>query len=113
MSVGRKLHPEMASSLESHVATNLEENLTVSDLAAHANMQLPEFYLAFAGTFGCTPAAYIRKKRIEEVQRLLLDPAISVTEIAYSLGFINGNAMGMSFKKQVGCSPTEWRRSHK
>lgn len=92
---------------------NLEENVTVSSLATHANMQPPEFYLAFAGTFGCAPAAYIRKKRIKEAQRLLLDPAMSVTEIAYSLGFISGNAMGMTFKKQVGCSPTEWRRSRK
>jgi AraC family transcriptional regulator, exoenzyme S synthesis regulatory protein ExsA len=97
--------------LESHIEANLDERLSVRGLAALAGMALPEFYLAFAGTFSRTPVAYIRKRRIEEAQRLLLDPGLTVTEIAYSLGFADGNAMGMSFKRHVGCSPTEWRRS--
>jgi AraC-like DNA-binding protein len=54
-------------------------------------MDLPEFYLAFAGSFNRTPVAYIRKRRIEEAQRLLLNPGLTVTKIAYSLGFADGN----------------------
>jgi len=50
-------------------------------------MDLPEFYLAFAGSFNRTPVTYIRKRRIEEAQRLLLNPGLTVTEMAYNLGF--------------------------
>jgi len=107
----RKLRAEIASSLESHIEANLDQRLTVRGLAALAGMALPEFYLAFAGSFNRTPVAYIRDRRIEEAQRLLLNPGLTVTEIAYSLGFPGGNAMGMCFKRHVGCSPTEWRRS--
>ena len=97
--------------MESYIEANLDERLTVRGLAALAGMALAEFYLAFAGSFNRTPVAYIRGRRIEEAQRLLLNPDLTVTEIAYSLGFADGNAMGMCFKRHVSCSPTEWRCS--
>lgn len=58
---------------------------------------------------GKTAQEYIRYKVIEAVKERILHPGKSISEIAYELGFQYPQHMTRMFKKEVGCTPYEYR----
>ena len=58
---------------------------------------------------GMTAQRYIQNKIIDLSKRDLLGSTLSVSEIAYSLGFDYPQHFTRLFKKQTGLSPTEYR----
>lgn len=56
---------------------------------------------------------YVRKKRIEKAIELMKNPRISLTEIAYLTGFSDQSHFTRIFKKQLGESPSQFRKNLK
>lgn len=54
----------------------------------------------------------IKNRTILEAERLLLHSTLSVTEIAYELGFSDNSHFGKYFKSEKGVSPNGFRNSH-
>ena len=48
--------------------------------------------------------------RLDKAKTLLQDPSIKMNEIASSVGYRDGNYFAKIFKKEVGYSPSEYRR---
>jgi AraC-like DNA-binding protein len=60
---------------------------------------------------GMTFAGYLKKLRLTEAARLLIDQAgATVAEIAYSVGYANSSHFNRIFKEEYGCSPREFRK---
>jgi AraC-like DNA-binding protein len=49
-------------------------------------------------------------RRIEAVQRRLLETSASLSEIALACGFADQSHLTRVFRAQVGQSPAHWRR---
>ena len=48
---------------------------------------------------------------MEKAKKLIINnPQISITDIAFSCGFNSSSWFIKSFKKHVGCNPSEWKR---
>lgn len=63
-------------------------------------------------TVGTSLNAQIWLRRLAQAAADLRDPAQTsrtVTEIAYSSGFVDGAHFTRAFRKQYGCTPREWR----
>ncbi|SDD06178.1 AraC-type DNA-binding protein [Massilia sp. PDC64] len=59
---------------------------------------------------GMTFAGYLKKLRLTEAARLLIDQAgATVAEIAYSVGYANSSYFNKLFKEEYGCSPKGFR----
>ena len=58
---------------------------------------------------GKTAKEHIHLYLIDEAKNLLLDPAVSISETAYKLGFEYPQYFSRLFKKKVGLCPTEYR----
>lgn len=56
---------------------------------------------------------YVRKKRIEKAIELMKNPRISLTEISYLTGFSDQSHFTRIFKKQLGESPSQYRKNLK
>ncbi|MGN0616817.1 AraC family transcriptional regulator [Ruminococcus flavefaciens] len=56
---------------------------------------------------------YINGKRIKAAERLLIDPALSVTEVAMRAGFSSLTTFNRAFKKAKNCTPTEFKTLYK
>ena len=54
---------------------------------------------------------YINELRISDAKRLLKESSLSVTEIAFLIGFDSSNYFSEIFKKQVGISPLKYRKA--
>jgi AraC-like DNA-binding protein len=60
---------------------------------------------------GVTFAALTEAVRVESAKRLLADPALSLAEIAWLLGFSEQSAFHRAFKRSTGRTPAEARRA--
>jgi AraC-like DNA-binding protein len=53
----------------------------------------------------------LTEARQDVVQRLLMDPAIEINEVAYLVGFEDSNSFYRAFRSWEGTTPSAWRQS--
>ncbi|MFW0797333.1 helix-turn-helix domain-containing protein [Gordonia sp. CPCC 205515] len=98
--------------IEAHLA---EPNLSPASVAAHLRVSLRYLQKLFAANDE-TPAAYIRRRRLERSRRDLADPLLthrSVAAIAAAHGFVDGSHFSRVFHAAYGLSPRDFRQSAK
>jgi len=93
-----------------YIADNLDEQLSIKDIAQIACLSLYHFHRQFSDTFGITPARYIRTKRIEKAKILLAQHQKSVSETAFQVGYADVYTFSKIFKREVGLPPSEYAR---
>lgn len=93
----------------SFIDENYKRPIPVSVLADM--MQISPIYFSnrFKEVFHVSPKQYILNKRLMESQRLLLESAKSIKEIAYEVGFENENYFSEFFSAKVGISALKFR----
>jgi AraC-like DNA-binding protein len=69
-----------------------------------------QLYRKVKALTGCTPVDLLRKARLSEAYRLLLDSDLSVSEIAYKVGFTSPSYFTKCFKDEYGKVPGEARQ---
>ena len=98
-------------SLKAVVQTHLFSSLTLPNLAILAGLSLSSFKREFQKVFDETPANYIKTKKLEEAKKLLKHSELSVSEIAYQVGFNDISNFTKAFRKNIGCSPMQFRKN--
>jgi AraC-like DNA-binding protein len=83
--------------------------LTVRLLAARCGLSPFHFIRAFRAAFGETPHQYLRRRRIERAQELLVTTPMSVTEICDEIGFKSLGSFSSVFRRLTGEAPAEFR----
>ena len=61
-------------------------------------------------TIDTTPIRYLRQYRIRQAARLLCHTEERISDIASRCGFQDMRYFTKSFREQLGCTPTEYRR---
>jgi AraC-like DNA-binding protein len=92
------------------VASNLARTILIDDMAAAAGLSRSQFAAQFRLSTGCTPHEYILLQRVEAAKQMLLDPSISLIEIALAVGFQNQAHFSTVFKQFVNETPGRWRK---
>ncbi len=98
--------------LEQYIDDNLHKKITLSELAQHVHLNPNYLCTLFASTFGLTPIEYINAKKLNRAQCLLRDNENTIEEIAYQLGFSSPYYFSSVFKKRMGVSPSQFRKTH-
>jgi len=94
-----------------YIYAHHREPLTLKSVAETAHMSPAWFSRKFHQTVGIGFKEYLNHVRIEDGEELLLTTNMTVTEIALTCGFSNGNYFGDAFKRARGVSPREFRFS--
>jgi AraC-like DNA-binding protein len=84
------------------------------DLAKVAQaMHVSTFYFCklFKRATGLTFTEYLSRVRVEKAKKLLLNPHLRISEIAYDVGFQSLTHFNRVFRQVVGQSPTNYRES--
>ena len=87
-----------------------DSNLSVEDLAADMGLSRVQLYRKVKALTGCTPVDLLRKARLAQAQRLLQESTLSVSEIAYQVGFASPSYFTKCYKDEFGIVPGEARK---
>ena len=93
-----------------YVKNNLENKITLSDIAWNLHCSTVTLTEHFKAEFGITIMEYVTKKRMELAERLLLTTNEPLREIAAMSGFSDVEYFSRTFKKFYGKSPAAWRK---
>ena len=88
----------------------LMEHFTILEVARAMGRSVTHFHRRFLSEVGITPAAYLAERRVQEAKVMLTEGSLSVTDIAFALGFSSSQYFATVFKKHLGVTPTEYRR---
>ena len=97
--------------LAAHVNAKLAGKIVIKDLAASLDISVSHFCRAFKRTFGMSARIWIRQRRIELAQGLMLTTDASLSEIALSCGMSDQSHFTRSFRRIVGETPASWRQT--
>ena len=88
------------------------EDFTSDELASKLCMSRSSLYLKMNSISGEPPANFIRRIRFNKACKLLLEGRYSISEISGMVGFGSSSYFSTSFKKYVGCLPSEYVKQH-
>lgn len=94
-----------------HIAANLETPTRVADLAAVAKLSVSRFAHAFRITFDVSPAALVRRHRVQRASDMILANEMSLAEIAQACGFSDQAHMCRLFRRHLDLPPGHLRKN--
>lgn len=100
-----------AEKAESYIETNYSYPITVEEIASYVGISRSHLFRSFQNYMNRSPKEYLTEYRIKQACRLLRETNLSVSAIAYSVGFENNLYFSKAFRKQKGESPSEYRKS--
>ena len=92
---------------------NLDQALTVSELAEQACMSESSFYRYFRNEFGMTPLQFLTQERVRRACELLLSGSRSVGDVSHDVGFSSVSHFINTFKDHVGTTPKQFQLSNR
>jgi AraC-like DNA-binding protein len=87
------------------------EPLDVAAIARAAHASPAHFSRSFKAAFGETPHQYLLTRRIERAKHLLRSTSLSVTEVSLEVGCQSLGSFSAAFKRIVGVTPSDYRKS--
>lgn len=93
-----------------HLQENYAEELTLDELASVACMSRRSLTREFKRAMNCTPIEYLLRLRIHHAIELLSNDSLSITEVAFRVGFQDSNYFTRQFRAITGANPREMRK---
>ncbi len=88
-----------------YISDRLEEELSLNELAAIAQLSPYHFSRAFKQSTGISPHRYVIQQRIERAKQLLLQGKMSLADVAIACGFSHQSHLNRHFKRLTGVTP--------
>jgi AraC-like DNA-binding protein len=88
----------------------MHEPISRNDIAAAVHYSEPHFARVFKRIMGVTPGHYLSNLRLERAKLFLRSSTLSIGQIALEVGFQSFSHFTQLFKKEVGSSPSSYRK---
>ena len=89
---------------------NFDKPITIPQLARQAGINEAKLKEGFRELFGYSIHTCILQLRLQKAQELLLTTDMTITDITYVIGYAHVTHFTSLFKKQMGITPTEWKK---
>ena len=96
-----------------YIQQNLDKELMIADISARININPSYLETLFKKQTGLTIVEYINKQRVLKALTYLNSTDQSITDIGYLIGYNNRQHFTRVFKKIMGVSPGQYRKSLK
>ena len=108
-----KEYSPLVQKVINHINLNLNTELSLKSLAAMCYISPSYLSNLFKRETGTTLIDYINTQRTQRAAHLLVGTKQSVAAIAAQVGILDVNYFARLFKKALGQTPTQYRRSHR
>ncbi|SDU07268.1 helix-turn-helix domain-containing protein [Desulfobacula phenolica] len=95
------------------LSNNLQTPPNIIELAKTVGVSRTKFYNDFNQFYGTSPIEYLRFKRAEKARTLVKDESLSMTQIAYSLGYSSSSHFAKAFRDYFGIPPSRYRQNER
>jgi len=99
--------------VNNYVQKNLNQKITLSDVASLVNMSETAFSHFFKKSTNTSFTDYLNDLRLGHAARLLTETEMTISEICFDSGFNNVSNFNRTFKKKIGFTPTGFRTQQK
>lgn len=86
---------------------------TADEFAREMNMSRSNLHLKMKAITGESTIDFVRKIRFNEACKLLKEGRYTIAEVSYMVGFNSPSYFATSFKKYIGCLPTEYIKNRR
>ena len=93
--------------LMDYVEANLEDDLSLAELAAVAGLSVPHLTALFRRTMGQSLHRYVVERRVSRARALLLEGRASIADTALSVGFAHQSHLARWMKRMLGVTPKD------
>lgn len=98
------------TSVKNYINRNYSQSLNVEQISKQFSCSPSHISHMFKKTTGKSFREYLTEIRLNVAKSLLLNSHLTVTEIAYSVGFNDSNYFSNVFKSHIGTSPREYKK---
>ena len=95
------------------IANNYSRQITIEDIASHANVSRSQLYRVFIRHISVSPLQYLREFRLREACNIMQQNPEPIKNIAYAVGFEDPLYFSALFKRMTGETPSEYMGRHK
>jgi AraC-like DNA-binding protein/mannose-6-phosphate isomerase-like protein (cupin superfamily) len=108
-SVAAAHSPDIVRALEL-LGGRVQDQVSISDLAAAANLSESRFKAKFREQMGMPPGEYLLRRKVRRAGELLAGGDVSVTEVAQALGFSSSQYFATVFRRYRHQRPSDLLR---
>ena len=96
-----------------YIKENIDKEIDIPTLSAVFGFSPFHFHRIIKAYTGESIGAFVVRQRVETAAKLLLYSNMSISDIAYKIGYNVPTSLNKAFVKHYGISPTQYRRSRK
>ena len=89
-----------------------DESYGIDQLCLDSGISRTQLHRKLIALTGNTTSDFIRHYRVKKAKEFLLSSDITISEIAYQVGFRDPNYFTKSFAKEIGITPSQYRSEH-
>ena len=89
-----------------------EEEASLADLGLLVGLSANHFCRNFARSTRQPPHRWMTERRVDRVKAVMTDPRLTLTEIAFVVGYTSQSTLVRAFARVSGINPSEWRRAN-
>jgi two-component system response regulator YesN len=112
-SIGNSTRDSVLDDILNYINHNYVNNITLENIAPLFGYNSSYLGKIFSRRMGENFNSYVDHIRIEKSKELLLSEDLKVYSVAERVGYRNVDYFHIKFKKYVGQSPAEYRKTHK
>lgn len=102
----QQMMEQLMKYLEAHIS---DQDLKIEDMADAVNLGRTVFYGKIKSIVGMAPFDFLRHIRMQRAEDLISRSQMTISEVAYAVGFTDPKYFTKCFKKETGMTPTEYR----
>lgn len=99
---------QFMKSVTDYIEDHLSTDITVETMAADLGVSRVQLYRRVVSLTGSTPSEYLRNIRLRHAEQFLRDGQLTVSEVAYRVGFNNPRYFSKYFTEMYGVSPSQY-----
>jgi AraC-like DNA-binding protein len=88
------------------IRDNYAEPLSISDLAARANMSVPSFHRHFKAVTSMSPVQFQKRVRLQEARRVLSGSS-TISAVAYDVGYQSISQFNRDYRRLFNLTPSD------
>ncbi len=102
---------EYVKNAATYIQTNYSAKISINEIAKYIGLNRSYLGVIFKEYTGSTLQDFIVDFRVDKAKKLLMNPSMSIGDVARSVGYDDPLTFSKLFKKKVGFSPKTYRKN--